>query len=233
MGSIRLFVNDLQIGEFGEGRTRLAACALSGIRIWNTLIDIAKSQQVIAVIADVANIQRQVAAEGVLHAEVVIHDVGGLEMWIHRIEGARRGVRAREPGLRKNNALPVEGWGQERGLGEIDRAAKVPRRRTCALTRLAGSAGRVFGDVAQRVVRGPVVHERPRKERRVDDTGSAADHSGPLARDIPGKTHAGREVFAVGLPESRAYAWLALLNNSILGIRIEVPQEVVDLSDRP
>src|ERR1700676_4356405 len=129
MGSIRLFVNDLQIGEFGEGRTRLAACALSGIRIWNTLIDVAQSQQVVAVIADVANIQRQVAAEGVLHAEVVIHHVGGPKIWIHRIQGARRGLRARELALRKNNAiipaeLAAELGGQERGLGEIDRAAK-------------------------------------------------------------------------------------------------------------
>src|ERR1700676_45545 len=131
MGSIRLFVNDLQIGEFGEGRTRLAACALSGIRIWNTLIDVAQSQQFIAVIANVADIQRQVAAEGVLHAEVVIHHVGSPKMWIHRIEGARRGLRARELALRKNNGIiPADSGSEERGLGEIDRAAKsmAPRR---------------------------------------------------------------------------------------------------------
>ena len=72
----------------------------------------------------------------------------------------------------------------------------------------------------------------PRKERRVHDAGPAADHSRPFARDIPGKTHAGREVFAVGLPESRAHAWLALLNNSKLRIRIEVAVEAVDLFDR-
>ena len=76
-------------------------------------------------IADVAHIQRQVAAEGVLHAETVIHHEGGLEIWIQRIERARRGCRARELALRKNNAIiPAESGWVERGLGQIDRAAK-------------------------------------------------------------------------------------------------------------
>src|ERR1700674_5614721 len=168
-------------------------------------------------------------------------------MWIQRIDGALRGGRAGERALRKSRGTrtrtPFEVGGRERGLAEIDRAAKGltvthaarPRlRRTSASDGhddIAG-AGRVYGDVARRAVLGPVVHERPRKERCVHDTGPAAEHSGPLARDIPGKAHAGREVFVIGLPESRAYAWLALLNNSSRGIRIEVTQEVVDLSHR-
>ena len=89
MGMIRLIVNDLQVGELGVEGTRSAVCAVASDRIWSTLIDVAHSQQVIAVIADVADIQREVAAEGVLDAEVVIHHVGGLEIWIHPIEWAR------------------------------------------------------------------------------------------------------------------------------------------------
>src|SRR5258708_5788001 len=153
-------------------------------------------------------------------------------MWIQRKERARRAGRARERALRKSRegTAPVEtaGAGRERGLAEIDRAAKgltshANRGWVCTSLsdgheRIAG-AGRVYGDVAPRVVLGSVVHERPRKECCVHDTGPAAEHSGPLARDIPSKAHAGREVFVIGPPESRAYARLALLNNCSRGMR--------------
>src|SRR5712691_8835905 len=133
-GKVIYEVNILQIIEFGGVLTVAVA-----VRIWSTLILVVKSKQVSAVIADVANLQREVAAEGVLDIEVVIHDEGGFEIRIQRHEAALRGGRAREPAIRKNGAGlagstrgPVEtraccrtaggGGREEGGLAEIDRA---------------------------------------------------------------------------------------------------------------
>src|SRR5262249_20192731 len=113
------------------------------------------------------------------------------------------------------------------GLAVIDRAAKSLRTRDSDDDRRLAATCWDGADAAPPSVLGHGPHERRRIERRVDDTGRGPDHSLPRARDIPGKTHARREVFAIGLPQSIAYAWLALLNQSQR--RIEVTQEAADL----
>ncbi len=88
------------------------------------LIDVELTQQVTAVIADVAYLQREVVGDGVLNVEVVIHEVGGAEVRIHAQDAARCDASAIDPGaLRKNNAIPVERGARDIGLAEIDRAA--------------------------------------------------------------------------------------------------------------
>jgi len=69
-----------------------------------------------------------------------------------------------------------------------------------------------------------LLQETGRDERRVNDTGPSPDHRGPLARDIPGKTHAWREVLVVRLRRYRQ-PMMSLLNQS--EPRIEVPRRLL------
>src|SRR5216683_7756508 len=71
IGLVRLPVDKVQIGERGAvGTDAVAASACSA------LIDVDKTSQSVAAIGDIANLQREVAADGVLDTEVPIHDVG-------------------------------------------------------------------------------------------------------------------------------------------------------------
>src|SRR6266851_2748537 len=76
MGKVRDLVNKLQVGEGGGVRT--------GARGGIDLIAVANTNQVVAVSADIAKVQREVVGEGVLHTQVIIRDEGGAEMRIHR-----------------------------------------------------------------------------------------------------------------------------------------------------
>src|SRR5258708_21322451 len=102
-GKIIYEVNILQPGEVADaaGVAIVRTVARSG-RIWSTLIFVAETKQVTAVIADVADLQREVAGDGVLDIEDVIHDVGSFEIRIHRHEAARRDGRARDTARRQS-----------------------------------------------------------------------------------------------------------------------------------
>src|SRR4029077_18814768 len=90
----------------------------------------------------------------------------------------------------------------------------------------SAGARRIVGDTRSRDVRDPrVPRERGQAEHRVHDAASSPHHGRTLARDIPGHTHAWREVFADGLPKRIAYARLTRLNHSYA--RFEVAQGVV------
>ena len=117
-------------------------------------------------------------------------------------------------------------------MPSCDGAAKgrPPDKGVPAGTVVCAAACRDGGEGAVLEVLERRLHELGRGEHRVNYTGPAPDHSRALARDIPGKTHARREVLVIGLPESIANRRLTLLNHSER--RIEVAQEVVVLFDR-
>jgi hypothetical protein len=90
IGLVRLPVDKVQIGEVAEaagvavvGTDAVAASA------WSALIDVDKTSQSVAAIGDIANLQREVAADGVLDTEVPIHDVRRFEIRVHRPDVAR------------------------------------------------------------------------------------------------------------------------------------------------
>src|SRR6266571_8064291 len=73
-------VNELQIGEFsGVG-------ADAGRRI--ELIKVAAAGQSVAVIANIAEVQRKIVGEGVLDTDVPVHGVGVLEIRVHGLDAA-------------------------------------------------------------------------------------------------------------------------------------------------
>src|SRR5260370_23236525 len=139
MAIVLRLIDKPQVGEFGG--------VGSDARDWIGLIEADKIRQSVAVSADVAHLQREVAAEGVLDTQVEIHDVRRDIMRVYRHDGARFAGSARKYGaLRENGAIPVELGARELGVGEIDGAA-VSRR-----TRGSGSYGRFAGarrDVGQ------------------------------------------------------------------------------------
>src|SRR6266853_4248371 len=136
-------VDEAQVGEFGG--------VGSDARGWIGLIEADKIRQSFAVSADVAHLQREVVAEGVLDTQVEIHDVRRDIMRVYRHDGARAAGSARKYGaLRENGAIPVELGGRELGDGEIGRAS-VSR-----WTRGSDSYGRLAGarrDVGQATTR--------------------------------------------------------------------------------
>src|SRR6267378_1366438 len=83
MGKVRDLVDKLQVGKSGGVRAD-ARCGID-------LIDVANTNQVATVIADIAKVQREVVVEGVLHTQVVIRNVGGAEIRVHRHGAARSG----------------------------------------------------------------------------------------------------------------------------------------------
>src|ERR1700730_2254978 len=201
-------VDVLQVGELGGVGTDTSGDI--------GLIEVDITNQVVAVSSDIAYIQREVGVEGVLHAEAPIPDIGGFEMRVHAPQAARRGDRAREHGpRRKNNAIPVERRAGDKGAADQNRAAKGLRTGGSDGHGRRAGARRDVGDAGSWDVRYPgVPRERSHAEHRVKDAASGPDHGCTLARDIPGNTEAWREIFSVGLPESRAYARLTLLHHS-------------------
>src|SRR5437870_4376526 len=88
-------------------------------------INVAAAAQSVAVIADIADVQRKVVPEGVLDAEVPVHDVGILEIRVHGNDVARYGRCAAECGaFRKDNVIPVEEIAWNNGVACRDGAAK-------------------------------------------------------------------------------------------------------------
>src|SRR5436309_12931998 len=83
-GKVRDLVDILQVREASSVRTD-ARCGID-------LIDIANTNQVAAVIADITKVQREVVVECVLHTQVIVRDVGGAEMRVPRRGAARPGA---------------------------------------------------------------------------------------------------------------------------------------------
>src|SRR2546427_812802 len=110
-------VDELQIGEFsGVG-------ADAGRRI--DLIKVAAAGQSVAVIADIAEVQRKVVREGVLDTDVPVHGVGVLEIRVHGLDAAGCGLCTTGYGaFRKNDVIPVEDRARENSVGGRDGAAK-------------------------------------------------------------------------------------------------------------
>jgi hypothetical protein len=76
-------------GDAGAGGVAVIRTdARAGVRDKKSLIDVAHSLQVSAVIADVANLQRKVAGEAMLDIDVVIDHIWSLQVRIDRIEAA-------------------------------------------------------------------------------------------------------------------------------------------------
>src|SRR5262249_4369591 len=224
IGAVRSLVDKVQVRKLGGVRTD-ARCEID-------LIDVTKEKQPFADICDIANLQRDIVGEGVLHSKVPARDVGHFEIRVYRHQVARYCSRATEEGTgRKNNTIPVERRGRVTGVGEQVGSPKGLRtRRPDGYSDCAG-AGRVGGDAGSSAVLEPELRNKSaRGERRIHHTTAGPDYGCPLARDIPGQTKAWREVFAVGMYESIANGWLTLLNHSQR--RIEVSPKVVDLSIR-
>src|SRR5437899_5287042 len=145
-------VDILQIGELGAVGT--------DVRDGVTLIDVHEIGQPGAVIGHIANLEREVAAKGVLDIEVPIHDVGGFEIRVHRDDVARRcSTTASERAAgRKNHAavevttdsgVPVEIGARDRGVAEHNGTAKrlAPYPRTSLSDRHELIAGARRDDV--------------------------------------------------------------------------------------
>ena len=224
IGAVRSLVDKLQVREFGGVRTD----ARRGI----DLIDVTKENQSFPAIADIAKLQREVGGEGVLHAEVPTRDVGVFEIRVNRHEVARYCGCATEAGAGwKNNAIPLERRAGVTCIGEQVGPPKGLRTRGSDRYNRCASAGRVGGDAGSgAVLEAELRRKRARGKRGVNDAGPRPDYGRPFACDIPGKTHAWGEVFAVGPYERIANRWLALLNHSQRGIEVTI--KVVDLSVR-
>src|SRR2546426_2551964 len=94
-------VDELQIGEFS------AVGADAGRRI--DLIKVAAAGQSVAVIANIADVERKVVREGVLDTDIPVHGVGVLEIRVHGLDAAGCGWCTTEYGaLRNNSVIPVE-----------------------------------------------------------------------------------------------------------------------------
>jgi len=110
-------VDELQIREL----SRVGADA--GRRI--DLIKVAAAGQSVAVIADIAEVQRKVVREGVLDTDVPVHGVGVLEIRVHGLDAAGCGWCTTEYGaLRNNSVIPVEERAWDNSVGGRDGAAK-------------------------------------------------------------------------------------------------------------
>src|SRR5712691_8671491 len=110
-------LDELQIGAFS------AVGADAGHRI--DLIKVAAAGQSVAVIANIADVERKVVREGVLDTDIPVHGVGVLEIRVHGDDAAGYGRCATEYGaFRKNNVIPVEDRARENSVGGRDGAAK-------------------------------------------------------------------------------------------------------------
>src|SRR5260370_5357635 len=139
----------LQIGEVGVG---------ADVRDRATLIDVDEISQVGTVIGHIANLEREVAAEGVLDIDVRIHDVGSFEVRVHCDDVARRcSTTASERGagrknhasvearVRVNSGVPVEISARDRGVAEHNGASEGLR--TLGSHGYFGLAGARWDDV--------------------------------------------------------------------------------------
>src|SRR5437870_5903640 len=110
-------VDKRQVGEFS------AVGADAGRRI--DLIKVAAAGQSVAVIANIADVQRKVVREGVLDTDIPVHGVGVLEIRVHGDDAAGYVLCATKYGaLRKKNVIPVEDRARENSVGGRDGAAK-------------------------------------------------------------------------------------------------------------
>src|SRR3989454_1000943 len=99
MRKVLRLVDEAQVGEFIGVRSD------AGRRI--DLIDVAATGQSVAVIANIAHVQRKVVREGVLDSKVPVHGVWVLEIRVHGDDAAGYVLCATEYGaFRKNNVVP-------------------------------------------------------------------------------------------------------------------------------
>ena len=117
MRKVLRLVDEAQVGEFSGVRSE------AGRRI--DLIDVAATGQPVAVIANIAHVQRKVVGEGVLDSKVPVHGVGVLEIRVHGDDAAGYVLCATEYGaFRKNNVIPVEERAWDNSAGGRVGAAK-------------------------------------------------------------------------------------------------------------
>src|SRR6266446_6432704 len=89
------------------------------------LIDVAATGQSVAVIANIAQVQRKVVREGVLDTDVPVHGVGVLEIRVHGDHAAGCARCATEYGaLRKKDVIPVQERAWDNTVGGPVGAAK-------------------------------------------------------------------------------------------------------------
>jgi len=179
--------------------------------------------------AHVADLQREIAAEGVLNAEIPSPNVGCAEVGVHGPDAARGCGCAREHrARRKYNAVPIEPVaGDQGGAGRDSATVGLRTRAPHGYCRLAG-ARRHCGDAGSPDVRDPGISgERGHAEHGVEHARASPHDCRPFARDIPGQAQARRKVLVVGMPEIIAHTRLAQLNQSQR--RIKVAQQVVGL----
>ena len=180
---IYYFVDELQIRELGGVWLR------AGGRI--DLIDIDNTQQIIAVIADITDVQTEVVSKSVLHTKIPTRDEGGFEVGIQSAQAARRGGGATErQSTRKNNTIPVERRAGNPDIAPQQRTAKSLWTRGSDGYRRCAATGRDGGDTTCRGVWSAPICEIIQRIQGVKDTDSAPDHRGTLTRQVPGKTHA-------------------------------------------
>src|SRR5262249_463677 len=219
---VHRLVDELQIGEFRS------VGADAGRRI--ELIKVAAAGQSVAVIANIADVQRKIVGEGVLDTDVPVHGVGGLEIRVHGLDAAGYGRCTTECGaVRKNNVIPVEDRARENRVGGRDGAAKSCwARRPRKYSNRAGPRGNDV-DAATTEALGAGLHPLGWGVQRINDAGSAPEYCRSPACDIPVKTNAWREVLVIGL-KNTIEARLPLLNQSLH--RIEAAQQAVGFFER-
>src|SRR5439155_25515981 len=89
------------------------------------LIKVAAAGQSVAVIADIAEVQRNAVREGVLDTDVPVHGVGVLEIRVHGLDAAGYVLCATEYGaLRKNSVISVEERAWDNSVGGRGGSAK-------------------------------------------------------------------------------------------------------------
>lgn len=149
-------------------------------------------------ITDIADIQREVVAEDVLHPQVVVDDVRVLQMWINRSDIAWLQGSTRDRGTSRENgtgAIPVQIATRDFEAANAKVSAKG--RSSCHLRaslshrywhiagtrRDSGEAG-----AARNVLRTRIGHEIGDGPGRVDPAETAANNGLAFARDIPGET---------------------------------------------
>src|SRR5436309_14418571 len=119
---IRRLVDKPQVREFSGVGTD------AGHRINH--VNVAGAAQSVAVIANIADVQRKIVREGVLDPNVPVHDVWVTEILVYGDDVAGYGGCATEYGaFWKNNVIPVEERAWDNGIGGRDGAVKRGRTR--------------------------------------------------------------------------------------------------------
>src|SRR5262245_35081655 len=146
------------------------------------LIKVAAAAQSVAVIGNIADVQRKVVRESVLDTKVPVHNVGVLEIRIHRHDVAGYSRCTTEYGtFGKNNVIPVEESARNSSAGCRDGAAESRRtRRSRIHSNRAGPCGNQVEGATTEALRAGL-HPLGRSVERVNDARSAPEYRRSLA----------------------------------------------------